>query len=157
MRASPFLATAAAALAAGLLAAASLQPALARSARVDIDPAEEREFPYDANIPGCQDREVLETVTSKFAEKEHQYWATRLQIVGYENIQRTAWRPWGLDYVPRRFCTATATISDGVKRKIDYSVREGLGPFGASWGVEFCVQGLDRNWAYSPSCLAARP
>lgn len=152
MRATLLLATAAAAL-----AAAALAPAWARSARVDIDPAEEREFPYDANIPGCQDPVVLSTVSSKFAEKEDQYWASRLTIVGYENIQRTAWRPWGLDYVPRRFCTATATVSDGMKRKVDYSVREGLGPFGATWGVEFCVHGLDRNWAYSPACLAARP
>ena len=153
MRASPFLAT----VAAAVMAAASLSSAHARSARVEIDPAEEREFPYDANIPGCQHPDVLSTVSNKFAEKEDQYWASRLTIVGFENIQRTAWRPWGLDYVPRRFCTAVATVSDGRKRKIDYSVRESLGPFGATWGVEFCVQGLDRNWAYSPACLAARP
>ena len=24
-------------------------------------------------------------------------------------------------------------------------------------GVEFCVVGLDRNWAYNPACKAARP
>jgi hypothetical protein len=25
------------------------------------------------------------------------------------------------------------------------------------WGVNFCVEGLDRNWAYNPDCRAARP
>lgn len=145
------------ALAALLLAAALGGPADARSARVDIDPAEEREFPFTADIPGCQDARVLETVSNKFAEKEDQYWNTRLTIVGYERIERTAWRPWGLDTIPRRYCTAVATISDGRKHKVDYSVRDGLGPFGATWGVEFCVHGLDRNSAYSPACLAARP
>ena len=24
-------------------------------------------------------------------------------------------------------------------------------------GVEFCVVGLDRNWAYNPACKAAGP
>jgi len=41
--------------------------------------------------------------------------------------------------------------------RIDYSVREDLGIIGATWGVEFCVHGLDRNWAYAPACRMARP
>jgi len=62
-----------------------------------------------------------------------------------------------LDYIPRRFCTGTAILSDGVKRRIDYSVREGLGLIGVTWGVDYCVLGLDRNWAYAPACQMARP
>jgi len=31
------------------------------------------------------------------------------------------------------------------------------GMIGASWGVEWCVVGLDRNWAYNPRCKMARP
>jgi hypothetical protein len=26
-----------------------------------------------------------------------------------------------------------------------------------TWGVEWCVVGLDRNWAYNPRCKMARP
>jgi hypothetical protein len=26
-----------------------------------------------------------------------------------------------------------------------------------TWGVEWCVVGLDRNWAYNPACKMARP
>jgi len=35
----------------------------------------------------------------------------------------------------------------------------GLGLIGASWGVEFCVHGLDRNFAfaYATACREARP
>jgi hypothetical protein len=68
-----------------------------------------------------------------------------------------AWRPWGLDTIPRRFCTGTVTISDGSRRRIDYSVREDLGIIGAEYGVEWCVAGLDRNWAYNPACKMAQP
>ena len=143
----------------GLVLAAALQPAFARSAREDIEPAEERAFPFDANIPGCQDTGVLEKVSNQFAEKEAKFWNSSLTIVAYDTIERTAWRPWGLDFSPRRFCTAMATTSDGVRRKVDYSVRESLGIIGATWGVELCVHGLDRNLAYnySTACRMARP
>lgn len=132
-------------------------PAAARSAREEIAPAEERDFPFDADIPGCQDTGVLDEVASRFAEKETQFWNSSLTITGYERIERTAWRPWGIDFIPRRYCTAVALLSDGVKRRVDYSVRESTGFIGALWGVEFCVHGLDRNMAYSPACRQARP
>jgi hypothetical protein len=48
---------------------------------------------------------------------------------------------------PRRFCTGKV-ITTGFKRRIDYSVREDLAAIGVSWGVEWCVQGIDHNWAY---------
>ena len=44
------------------------QPATARNAREDISPAEEQTFPYDADIPGCQDTDVLATLANQFAE-----------------------------------------------------------------------------------------
>jgi hypothetical protein len=148
-----------AALGAGLMLLAAQQPALARSAREEIEPAEERTFPYDANIPGCQDPGVLEKVSDQFAEKEAKFWNSSLTIVAFDRIERTAWRPYGLDYIPRRFCSATATTSDGVRRKVDYSVRENLGIIGSTWGVEFCIHGLDRDlsYAYATACRMARP
>ncbi|MCJ2081482.1 hypothetical protein [Methylobacterium sp. J-090] len=143
----------------GLALAGALQPAFARSGREEITPAEEREFNYDANIPGCQASEVLERLSTNFAEKERKFWNSALTIVSYERIERTAWRPWGLDFVPRRYCSAVATTSDGIRRKVDYSVRDGLGIIGADWGIEFCVHGLDRNlaYAYATACREARP
>ena len=74
-----------------------------------------------------------------------------------EQIRPLAWRPWGLDHIPRRFCTAMAVVSDGRRRRVDYSIREDLGFIGGSYGTEFCVHGLDRNWAYQPNCSMARP
>lgn len=139
------------------LALGSLTPAYARSAREEVSPAEEHEFPFDARIPACDSPNVLEEITSKFVEKETQYWNSSLRIVGYDHIERTAWRPYGLDYIPRRFCSAVATTSDGVRRRVDYAVRESLGYISATWDVRFCVHGLDRNFANAPGCLEARP
>ncbi|MGY2050484.1 hypothetical protein [Methylobacterium sp. JK268] len=157
MRLKPVLAS----LAAALVVASAVSPAAARSARREVQPAEEREFPFDSDIPGCQDPDVLEKVSTQFAEKESKFWNSSLTILSYERIERTAWRPWGVDYIPRRFCTAVATTSDGVRRRVEYSVRESLGIIGSTWGVEACVHGLDRNLAYAyasaNSCLMARP
>jgi hypothetical protein len=134
--------------------AVALSPgALAR----EMVPAEKRIYPYDTQLPACHDLAVLEKIASYFAEKEAKFWQSNLRIVEYERIRPLAWRPWGLDYIPRRFCTGKVVTSDGVRRQIDYSVREDLGIIGATWGVEWCVLGLDRNWAYNPACKMARP
>lgn len=132
-------------------------PAWARSGRQEVVPAEERILPYEGSMPGCQDPAVLEKVSSMFAEKEAKFWNSSLTIQHYAEIKRIAWRPWGLDTIPRRFCTASARTSDGVRRRVDYSVREDLGVIGATWGVEYCVSGLDRSSAFAPGCRVARP
>ena len=140
-----------------ILLAAAVSPAAALTGREEVVPGERRVLPYGAHLPGCQEPSVLAAVARIFAEKEAKFWNSNLQIVEYEQIRRIAWRPWGLDYIPRRFCTATVWISDGRKTRVDYSVREDLGIISATWGVEFCVHGLDRNWAFNPACKMARP
>jgi hypothetical protein len=133
-------------------------PALtARTEAREVVPAEKRIFPYDTLIPPCHDPAVLEKIASRFAEKEWKFWQSVLTIVQYDRIRPVAWRPWGLDLIPRRFCTGFVTVSNGGRHRIDYSVREDLGIIGATWGVEWCVVGLDRNWAYAPACRMARP
>ena len=132
-------------------------PAEAVTGRREVVPAERQVIPFEGDFPGCDDTGVLAKITARFVEKEAKFWNSSLTIDGYERIQRTAFRPWGIDYIPRRFCTAIALMSDGHKRRIDYSVREDLGIIGATYGVEFCVVGLDRNWAFAPGCRMARP
>ena len=48
-------------------------------------------------------------------------------------------------------------MSDGKRRPVYYSIIEDGGMIGWTWGVNWCVQGLDRNWAYNPDCRQARP
>lgn len=143
-------------LAAFLIPLALLSSAAAAREAV---PAEERELPFEARLPVCEDPAVLALIASRFAEKEAKFWNSSLTIMEYEKIRPLGWRSWGLDTIPRRFCTGVALVSDGHKRRIDYSVREELDLtfFGPTWGVEWCVAGLDRNWAYAPTCKMARP
>jgi hypothetical protein len=114
---------------------------------------------YDLAVPACEDPWVLGKVMSRFAEKERAFWQSSLFIVEIDRVRETAFRPWrgAPNAIPRRYCSGVAMVSDQRPRPIYYWIGEDLGMIGASWGVEWCVVGLDRNWAYNPSCRMAQP
>jgi hypothetical protein len=112
---------------------------------------------YDAVVPLCEEPGALGQIQAHFAEKEGQYWNSDLHIVGFERVHELSFRPWVEGTIPRRFCSATALVSDGVKRPVHYSIGENTGWLGVGYGVEWCVVGLDRNWAYNPACRMAKP
>jgi hypothetical protein len=112
---------------------------------------------YDGVLPPCDASDALGKVSARFSEKEGSFWNSSLTIVGYEKVRETAFRSWAPHTIPRRFCSALALVSDGLKHPIHYSIGENTGMIGGTWGVEWCVVGLDRNWAYNPSCKMARP
>ena len=112
---------------------------------------------YDAVVPLCEDPAALGKIQSRFADKEGRFWQSNLQLVDFERVHEIAFRPWADGTIPRRFCGAVALVSDGKKRAIYYSIIEDAGMIGMTWGVEWCVVGLDRNWAYNPACRMARP
>ncbi|HEY5378316.1 MAG TPA: hypothetical protein VIJ78_02125 [Pseudolabrys sp.] len=110
---------------------------------------------YDGAVPPCE--AALDKIASRFAQKEGQYWNSNLQILDFEKVREIAFSPWAEGTIPRRFCSAVATVSDGRKHRVNYWIGEDTGMIGAGWGVEWCVVGLDRNWAYNPTCKMARP
>ena len=112
---------------------------------------------FDSVLPACDDAWALGTIQSRFSAKEGMYWNSSLQIVNFDRIREVAFRPWADATIPRRWCTGRALVSDGHWRTVRYSIIEDGGMIGASWGVEWCVVGLDRNWAYNPACRAAQP
>jgi hypothetical protein len=123
-------------------------------------PAENWKIPYSASpsaIPACTDASVTSRIADHFADTQSTYWNSNLTIVSFDKLRPVAFRPWGLDYIPRLFCTGEVTTSDGRRRSVDYFVGEDTGIIGARWGVEFCVGGLDHNLAYAPACKMARP
>lgn len=110
---------------------------------------------FDGVLPPCE--AGLGKIASHFSEKEGRFWNSNLQILDFQKVREIAYSPWALGTIPRRFCQATALVSDGRKRAVYYSIGEDTDMIGASWGVEWCLVGLDRNWAYNPRCKMARP
>jgi hypothetical protein len=110
---------------------------------------------YDGRVAPCES--ALPSITSAFQDKESTFWNSSLTITGYSNIREVAFRPWQSDNIPRRFCTGSVMVSDGKVRTVNFSIIEDGGFAGNGQGVEFCVVGLDRNWAFNPACRAAKP
>jgi hypothetical protein len=112
---------------------------------------------YTAKVPLCEEPEPLNMIRRRFGTKEGKFWNSDLKIAGFERIEEVAWQPWAPGTIPRRFCRAIAVVTDGVRRPMYYSITEDGGMIGVGIGVEFCVVGLDREWAYQPDCLRAKP
>jgi hypothetical protein len=112
---------------------------------------------YDAMVPPCDYPSALSKIQSRFATKEGRFWNSSLALMEFDQVRQVAFRPWAEGAVPRRFCSAKVLVSDGRWRQVYYSIIEDGGIIGATWGVDWCVVGLDRNWAYNPRCKMARP
>jgi hypothetical protein len=147
-------------LGSGLAGAANARP---------LTPAENRYEPFDGQVPQCDDPAVLEKLKARFSSKEATYWGEDIHILGFDRIRQTGLRSWGMDHIPRRYCTAVA-ITDEVppkaplygkrilpSRRVVYNIVEDGGFAGYGFGVEFCVQHHDHNAAFAPACKAAGP
>ena len=110
-----------------------------------------------ARVPACDDARVHRRITSRFGSRERGYWHSGLRVVGFAEVREIAYRPWGPEFIPRRFCEARTLVNDGTDRLVAYSIEQGTGFAGIGFGVEWCVGGLDRNLAYAPDCKMAGP
>jgi hypothetical protein len=109
---------------------------------------------YSANLPSCE--AALDTIAYQFAIKEHRFWNSDLMIVSFDKVRELK-NTWAPDTVPRRFCRAVATMTDQHEHVVNYWIGEDTSLAGGAAGVEWCVVGLDRNWAYNPRCKMALP
>jgi hypothetical protein len=135
-------------------------------------PAERRTYPYDAQIPQCADPSVTARLAEYFHLRESTYWNSGLTIRAFDKLREIGWRPNGLEFIPRRYCHGRVHTSDGHIRPITYSIIEdatvvgmqgSLGPLRLVWptpstfGLDWCIQGLERNRSHGGDCRAARP
>jgi hypothetical protein len=110
---------------------------------------------YDGRVGECD--KALPTIATQFWDKESSFWNSSLKITGFAGVHEIAFRPWQSDNIPRRYCTGEAMLTDGKVRRVNFSIIEDGGFASFGQGVEWCVVGLDRDWAYNPACRAARP
>lgn len=109
---------------------------------------------YTSEVPACEN--ALGVIAWQFQIKESRFWNSDLTIVSWENVREIK-NTWPTDAIPRRFCRAVANVSDGKAHVVNYWVGEDTSMIGGGPGVEWCVVGLDRNWAYNPKCKMALP
>ena len=144
-----FAAIAAATLFAGLTATVAARP---------LVPAEQRYMAYTGRLPVCDNPDVLGKISSRFSDTESEYWNSGLVIAAFGEVAEIGLRSPGLDFIPRRYCIARVTFNTGKVSTVSYAIGEDLGLLGfPGWGVDWCIEGLDRNSAASPACKMKRP
>jgi hypothetical protein len=108
-------------------------------------------------LPYCNSGRVIGEISSAFRDKESEYWNSHLRLVSFAEPVELAYRPWGAEFFPRRFCLARVQVSDGAVRDVHYAIIHNAGTLGIMHRVEWCVDGLDRNLAFAPGCKMAGP
>lgn len=139
------------------LAVLGLALAAATASARPLTPAEKRYFPFSGRVPLCDASGVLERITSGFADREGQYWESGLTIVNYDRVSEIGLRSTGLDHIPRRYCIARVQFNTGAVSTVNYQIVEDSGFIGFGYGVDWCVEGLDRQFSFAPACKQARP
>ncbi len=142
-----------AALALLAASAVAIPPAAARP----LVPAERRYEPFDSVLPACDDSAPLNEILARFQERESEFWRTGLEIAAFAHIREIGFRSNGLDYIPRRYCEARVIMNNSKVSSVSYSISKDLGGIGDTFGIEWCIVGLDRMDAFAPNCKMARP
>jgi hypothetical protein len=106
----------------------------------------------------CEDPLILAKITDRF---RHQAFMVHhlpgLRIVDFQQIHEHRYLPYSEDWpIARRYCGATAELSDGRSRTIWYLIEDGMGLAGLGDNVEFCVSGFDRWMVYNGRCRVLR-
>ena len=120
----------------------------------------ERDGPFFATLPKCDDAGVLSTISGRSAQTENSPLGRRARD---RRILRAcaSFRANGLAYIPRRVARALmddprAPTDDRMrKRTTVYSIAD-AGIIGWGYGVEWCVVGLDREHALCAGLLCSQ-
>jgi hypothetical protein len=105
----------------------------------------------------CDDAAVLKSISKRFHAQSHVVHQDRLRIEAFDRVhQHRASDKSEFHPIARRYCGATATLSDGRRRDVWYLIESNAGLAGLGNNVEFCVSGFDRWNVYDAYCRVLR-
>ena len=112
-------------------------------------------------VTTCNDEWVLTSIRHRFASASMRIEKRDLQIVGVEKVREVHASVDRPSPIPRRWCSAAVTLSDGSRSTLTYLLAGGLGFAGPglAWipdEVEFCVAGHDRWRVHDGNCRTTR-
>lgn len=104
----------------------------------------------------CDDKSIISAVTRRFNWAQKKTFKRDIRIDAMLDPHEYSYRVRDPAFQNRRFCRATASLSDGRQRAVYYMISyDGWPPM--SSGLEFCVTGYDYFRAYAPGCGQLRP
>lgn len=109
------------------------------------------------SLPDCDERSVLAKVQRKIAYGAPRVLGYPLAIESFDGIHEDAVKAYSHGWIDRRYCSATAWLSNGKTSKVVYLIEATQGFASIGWNVESCLPGYDPWRVYDRWCRAIRP
>ncbi|MEJ0012544.1 MAG: hypothetical protein WDM94_07945 [Bauldia sp.] len=108
-------------------------------------------------VPACDSFSVTWKISEKFAYQDARLIHSGLSISQLDGIHEKGTGDVWQSRITRRYCGATAWLSNGKKAEVVYVI-EGphLSAFSKGWHVESCVAGFDPFHVYDANCRSIR-
>jgi hypothetical protein len=103
----------------------------------------------------CAEGGYLSRISHKFRYQiTHVPYLPDVEIVDFQGVHENRYLPADEDHpIARRYCEATAVLSNGRRHQVFYLIESGMGFAGiGGTNVEFCVNGFDRWKVYDGRC-----
>jgi hypothetical protein len=112
----------------------------------------------DLEATTCDDPGILLKIEDRFRHQAFMvHHLPNLRISELRGIHEHRYLPYREDRpIARRYCGATAELSDGHHRTIWYLIEDRMGLAGIGDNVEFCISGFDRWFVYNGHCRILR-
>ena len=120
-------------------------------------PAEAYWWWWRPRLPACEEGWVLEKISERFLWANVHTWHNDLAIEHIYQVRETGVRLPGKSLIDRRYCSATATLSNGTRSEVVYLIEAGAGFASVGSRVSWCLPAYDRYRVYEPWCRAIRP
>lgn len=96
-------------------------------------------------MPACTEPPVAKRIIEDFNWAERNTWRRGFSMEKLTRMHEHRTEQWRNSPVLRRYCMATAHMSDGQRRNVYYLIEDRGGFAGQTWEVTHCVSGLD-DW-----------
>lgn len=112
---------------------------------------------WNGALPACDQPDVLGRIAEKFAYADVHILYTGLAIKGFHGVRESAMRAGGPSLIDRRYCKATAIMSNGRRYAVVYLIESGQGFASIGWNVESCLPAFDPWRVYDAWCRSIYP
>ena len=112
---------------------------------------------HEEDASACGNPSILGKISSRFHHQSREVHHDQLRIEAYSKVHQHRYYPADAKHlIARRYCGATASLSDGRTHYVWYFIETEAGFAGIGDNVEFCVNGFDRWNVYNAHCRVAR-
>lgn len=107
-------------------------------------------------FPACNEPSLEHRIIERYNYAEKKQWHRGYEMSLLSRMHEHSTQLWYDSMIVRRYCAATAHFSNGSKRQVYFLVEDDAGFAGMTWGITYCVLGLDPWHNHDGNCRTMR-